>query len=182
MAEQSANSNQQVIVIGLVVVAVLLAAIVGVMLYQNSKVPAPDAAAVQQQQQAQAPAGGGTQGQQQTAPVDPKKAVKLPASITPKQWVEEYYTAADKGDYATAVKHLPADKQATTTPQSLKDQLAGYGITGFEVTDAQTQGNTTKVVATQKTKQYGTFENTWTFQKVGNEWAIVGKAVTGMSQ
>lgn len=187
MAEERVQNNQQTIVIALVVVAVALVGIVGFLMYQQSQnaLPAPTATsqgAVETPAGQMPPAGGAAAGgaAAPAAPVDPGKATKVDAGTTPEEWVKAYYTATEEGDFAAAVKHLPADKQANTTPESLKEQLAGYGITGFKISKASEQGDTATVVVDQTTKSFGTFENTWTFQKDGETWVVASKAVTGM--
>ena len=172
------ENQQKTIVIGLGVVVVLLVGIIGVMMYQQS-VAVPEPSVNGAAQSAPAPAGG-EQPAAQPAPVDPASAVKLPEGTTPEQWVDEYYAACDKGDYETAVSRLPADKQAGTTPEALGEQLAGYGITGYSITSATEEGDAAVVVVDQTTDSFGTFENTWQFQKDGDGWIVVSKAVTGM--
>ncbi|MBI5230879.1 MAG: hypothetical protein HY876_01815 [Coriobacteriales bacterium] len=181
--EHGQQNNQQTIMIALVAVVVLLVAALGFMIFrtnQQNALPAPTGQAPAQT--APTGMGGQTGGQSATPaePVDPSKATKVKAGTSPEEWVNEYYTACDKGDYKAAVSHLPADKQASTTPESLKEQLAGYGITGYKVLSAKTTGDQTTVDAEQTTKSFGTFVNTWTFQKDGQSWVVVSKAVTGM--
>jgi hypothetical protein len=111
---------------------------------------------------------------------DPASATKVPAGTTPEKYVDEYYAAVMKKDYKTAFAHLPADKQAGSSPDALKQQIEGYGITGYKVTSATQQGDQFSVNADQVTSSYGTFANTWVFVKDGNVWLVQSKAVTGM--
>jgi hypothetical protein len=197
MTDQTATpSNQNTIVIALVGIAVVLAAIVGYMLWQQSSAlpPAQPAQQVPADSQGIAPTDGGQGGAAPGAeagaagagapteapPIDPASAVALPEGTSPEQWVTEYYEATENGDFQTAVSHLPADKQASTTPEGLQEQLAGYGITGFSVVSATEEGDQAVVVVDQTTNSFGTFENTWTFAKTDGGWVIASKAVTGM--
>jgi hypothetical protein len=194
MSDQTAtSSNQNTIVIALVGIAVVLAAVVGYMLWQQANALPPAQPAAQQtpaDAQGAAPADAG-QGDAATGadagasteapPIDPATAVALPEGTSPEQWVTEYYEATESGDFAAAVQHLPADKQAQTTPESLEEQLAGYGISGFSVVSATEEGDKATVVVDQTTNSFGTFENTWTFVKADDgAWVVSTKAVTGM--
>ena len=85
-----------------------------------------------------------------------------------------------KGDWQAAFDALPADKKAGNSPDALKEQVTGYGIEGYKVTAATTEGDTAIVKVDQVTGAYGTFENTWTFAKKDGEWFVASKAVTGM--
>ena len=195
------SQNQKYLVIGLAVVALVLAGVVAwlVLGSNNSGNPASpattDLGAAQQQGQVPAgqpstataggapagsPMGGAAAAPQAPANFDPKSATKVPAGSDPKKFVDEYYAAVMKKDYATAFKHLPADKQTGSNPDALKQQIEGYGITGYEITGASQQGDQYSVAADQKTSSYGTFSNTWVFVKNGNVWVLQSKAVTGM--
>lgn len=185
MSEKTQNS-QQTLIIGLVVIAALLAAIVGVLIYQQSTaIPAPT---VQDQGQVGQPtgsgggttAGGTTSGDSGQAAFDPKAATKVPKGTEPEAFVAEYYAASDKGDWQTAFEKLPNDKKAGNSPDQLKQQVTGYGIKSSKVTGSQVQGDKATVTAEQVTAQYGTFVNTWTFVKKDGVWLVESKAVTGM--
>lgn len=184
MSEQAQSNTQQTLVIGLVVIAALLAAIVGVIIWQQTStnaLPSPNVNAQPADPAAQPPAGMGGMGQQPAAAeFDPASATKLAKGVEPEQFVTEYYSACDKGDWETAFKHLPAAKQVNNSPDALKEQVTGYGIKGFEVTSAKVEGDKATVIVDQVTGQYGTFENTWTFVQVDGQWLVENKAVTGM--
>jgi cell division protein FtsN len=182
MSEQVQNPNQQTIVIGLLVIAALLAAIVGVLVYQQSQansIPAPSA-------QGTAPQASGDQmppsgmGSQPAADFDPSQATKVPAGTEPEAFVKDYYEACDKGDWQAAFDALPTAKKAGNSPEALKEQVSGYGIKSFKVTNATVEGDKATVIVDQETGQYGTFENTWTFVKKDGAWLVESKAVTGM--
>lgn len=183
MSEKTQNS-QQTLVIGLVVIAALLAAIVGVLIYQQSNaIPQPTAQPSQTtptQPTGQTGQTGQTPQTGEPAAFDPKAATKVPKGIEPEEYVQIYYEACEKGDWKKAFDMLPNDKKAGNSPDALKQQVSGYGIKGFKVTGAQVQGDKASVNAEQQTAQYGTFVNTWTFVKKGGVWLVESKAVTGM--
>jgi hypothetical protein len=191
------SQNQKYLVIGLAVVALVLAGVVAwLVLGSNNSADTASTttpAATAADQQAQLPAGhpsttstaggatGGTAAAGQApATFDPKTATKVPAGSDPKKFVDEYYAAVMAKDYATAFKHLPADKQTGSSPDALKQQIEGYGITGYTITAAAQQGDQYSVNADQVTSSYGTFANTWVFVKNGDVWVLQSKAVTGM--
>jgi hypothetical protein len=194
MSEQVNSNNQQTIVIGLIVIAALLAAIVGVLVYQTAKagqLPEPTVSGATQQTGATpqtsatgtaGTTGQTTMGQTQAAEFDAKTATKLPAGTTPEQWVSIYYKACETGDWQKAYDALPTSKKEGQTPEGLKEQVMGYGIKSFKITSAVTSGDKATVKADQITGQYGTFENTWTFVKKSGVWLVESKAVTGMKQ
>ncbi|MDZ4168433.1 MAG: hypothetical protein U1E26_02090 [Coriobacteriia bacterium] len=192
MTEQTQSSNQQTIVIGLVVIAALLAVIVGVLVYQQTQnaIPAPtvqsaptgaagDAAG--QQMPPTGMGGAAMGGSAAPAEFDPKTATAVPEGTEPEAFVEGYYKACEDGDWTGAFDALPVDKKAGNSPDALKEQVSGYGIKGFKITGATTEGDKSIVKVEQVTGQYGTFENTWTFVK-GDKgvWLVESKAVTGM--
>jgi len=202
MSDQT--STNRTVVIGLVVVAVLLAATAGALIWRQNNQPVPQAAsgvpsqeAITGKPAAQAPATaqGGTTGAPSGMPggmpgasggaaapaeVDPASATKVPKGTEPEAFVKAYYEACAADDWETAFKSLPADKQAGSSPDSLKEQVSGYGVKSYEVTGATTEGDNTLVKVDQVTGSYGTFENTWTFVKKDGTWYVANKAVTGM--
>lgn len=184
MSEQT--QNNQMLVMGLVVIAVLLAAIAGVIIYkQNTSLPPVTAPATSANTPATGASTGGTTGgatgqQTPAAPVDPKSATKVPNGTTPEAFVKAYYEECQKGDWQAAFDKLPAAKKQGNSPDALKEQVSGYGIKSASVTGAQTQGDKMQVTAEQVTSSYGTFVNTWTFEKKGGVWYAADKAVTGM--
>jgi hypothetical protein len=182
MAEQkSGGLDQQTLMYILIGVVVVLVAVVGFMFYQNSQ-PKTDLAATTQGTAAQpsATTSGAAQapaGMPQTAPaaapVDPKTSTKV--TTTPKDWVNTYYSAAVKGDWATAYKMLPAANRAQADESSFAQTQQGYGIKGFKMGAVTEQGNKSTVTATLETASFGNFSNQWTFEKVGGTWYVAGK-------
>lgn len=184
MSEQATGNSQQTLVIGLVVIAALLAAIVGVIIYQQSSANSLPQPTGQTAPAATDPAASGAPaGMGQSAPAaefDAKTATKVAKGVEPEAWVTEYYEACEKDDWAAAFDRLPAAKKANNSPEALKEQVSGYGIEGYKVTSAKVEGDKATVIVDQVTGQYGTFENTWSFVKVDGEWLVENKAVTGM--
>ena len=173
------------VVIALIVAVVVLAAGLGYVIWKNnSSVPAVGDVSTGSNTAttATSTAGAGTGTGTSIVPTDfdAKTATEVPSGTTPEKWVDEYYAAADKGDWATAFKHLPSAKQTGSSPDALKQQVAGYGVTGYKITSATEQGDQATVTVDQETSQYGTFQNTWVFKKQGSTWVVAGKAVTGM--
>jgi hypothetical protein len=179
MSTQTQSNNQQIIVIGLIVIAALLAGIVGVIVYQQTRaIPATTADATQTQTQTPQ-----TNTQSPATPAgdfDPKAATKVPKGTDPEAYVKAYYTACDKGDWQAAFDALPTAKKANNSPDALKQQVTGYGIKSFAITDSKVEGDKATVTVDQVTGQYGTFVNTWTFVKKDGTWLVESKAVTGM--
>jgi hypothetical protein len=191
--DQNTRTGANPIVIVLVVAVVVLAAGLGYVIWKGNdngavtEIPANSTTSQLAGQSSgtttDAAAGtAGTTGGSTAAPADfdPASATKVPEGTTPEQWVTEYYTAADGGDWETAFNHLPAAKQAGSSPQALQEQVAGYGVVGFTVVSATEEGDKATVIVDQETGQYGTFENTWVFVKDGGAWLVQSKAVTGM--
>jgi hypothetical protein len=174
------------VVIALVVVVVLLVGGLGYVIWHNSQaLPAPTATVNSSSNTAASTTAtsSASTGAASLVPADfdAKSATKLPSGTTPEKWVDEYYAAADKGDWQTAFDHLPTLKQKDyATADGLKQQVASYGVVGYKITSATEQGDQATVTVDQETSQYGTFENTWIFQKSGSTWVVAGKAVTGM--
>jgi hypothetical protein len=118
----------------------------------------------------------------QEIPFDEATAVKIPKDMTPKQWVEAYYKACDDGEWKVAQEHLPAAKQQVTTPEALKAQLEGYGITGHKIIDEREEGDTLQISADQETANYGSFTSVWVFIKSNDgQWLLKNKAVATMN-
>jgi len=183
MSEQTQNNPQQMIVIGLVVVAVLLAAIVGVLVYQQStKVPAPTATGTA----VTPPAGtaGGTQmppvtGGTTPAEFDAKTATKVPEGQTPEDLIKAYHQAVIDGKYEEAYKMLPVDKQQSYgDAKAYGDQVKAYGITSYEMQPPVESGDTITISATQVTPQMP-IAYTWTFKKVGDTWYVASRTMGG---
>ena len=194
---ETPRTSTNPIIIVLVVAVVVLAAGLGYMVWKgssNDAVTEIPASSPTLQGNAQQPAATGSDSSASSAmggatgaasgevpgDFDPATGTQVPAGTTPEQWVNAYYDAAGKGDWETAFNHLPAAKQAGSSPDALKQQVEGYDVTGFTVVSANEEGDKATVVVDQQTGQYGTFVNTWVFVKNNGEWVVASKAVTGM--
>lgn len=182
------ESTQKQIVIGLVVIAALLAAIVGVLIWQNSStnVPAPSANATDtgatQDPASTATSGTGMPGGTPTADAefDPKTAPKVANGQTPEEYVKAYYQLCQDGKYADAYKMLPTATQAYyQNAAGFETTLKGYGITGFSVQPQAEAGDSITVVGAQSA-QGMEFPYTWTFVKGdGGAWLVKSRAMGG---
>jgi hypothetical protein len=187
MSDQTQSNNSQTIVIALVVVAVLLAALVGVLVYQQSQASklatlgavTPDQGAATQPPAGMgsgtgAPAAGG-----EAAPFDAKTATKVPAGTTPEAFLKAYHAAVVAGKYDEAYKMLPLDKQKSYgDANSYASQVKGYGITGYKLGKVTETGDSATAV--------GLMENpampityTWKFKKVGDTWYVESRTMGG---
>jgi len=182
MSEQTQNTNQMV-VIGLAVVAVLLAAIAGILVWQQSQaaqIPVPaSTAAPATAGGVQAPAGMG--GANAVTPVefDAKTATKVPDGMTPVDFVKAYHEAVKAGDFEAAYKMLPLEKQQSYgDAKAYGDQVKAYGITGYEMGEPVEEGDTFTVDATQVTPQMP-IGYTWTLKKVGDSWYCASRTMAG---
>ena len=184
MSEQT-QSNNQTVVIALVVIAVLLAAIVGVLIYQQSQsaklatVGAAPSASTDAGTAAQAPAGmnAGT-----TTAFDAKTATKVPAGMTPAQLVKAYNEDVIAGKYADAYKLLPLDTKTNYGDvTAYGTQLKGYGITSYKIGTPAENGDTVTIAAEQVTPQMP-ITYTWTFKKVGSQWYVASRVMGGTVQ
>jgi hypothetical protein len=186
-------TKQKQLMVALAVVAILLAVIIIVIVQSSppgSTVPtgAPGTTATSTEQSATPSTGSmGADGSAvaangQEVPFDESTAVKVPPESTPRAWVEEYYRACEESQWELAWQHLPATKQQVTSPEALKVQLEGYGITGYKITNEQESGNALEISADQETANYGTFTSIWEFVKSAEgEWLVKNKAVASMN-
>ncbi len=184
------ESSQKQIVIGLVVIAALLAAIVGVLIWQSNSnaVPAPTANATDTS--ATDPAAsttasgtgmpGGTPPSATDAEFDPATAPAVASGQTPEEYVKTYYQACQDGKYAEAYKMLPTATQAYYQNEAgFESTLKGYGVTGFTVQPQAEAGDAITVVGAQAA-QGMEFPYTWTFVKGDNgTWLVKSRAMGG---
>lgn len=177
MSEQT-NSNQQTVVLALVVIAVLLAAIVGVLIWKQTDTAsvATPAAPADGGTAAQAPTG---MGQAPATEFDPAKAPKVPAGTEPEAYVKEYYQLCQDGKYDQAYKMLPVDTQSYYgNTEQFKSTLEGYGITGFEVKAGTSTDSEVQVIGIQEA-QGMSFAYTWTLVKEGDTWLVKSRVMGG---
>lgn len=178
---QETQSNQQMIVIALVVIAVLLAAIVGVVIWQQTQaanqLPAPTATGAPT---TTAPAA--TAPTTASGPFDPKTATKVPKGMTPEQMLKAYGDAILGNKYADAYKMLPLDKQQSYGDSAAYEaQVKAYGITKFNMGKPATNGDSVSIVSEQVTPQMP-ITYTWTFKKVGDQWYVESRTMGGAVQ
>lgn len=190
MSDQTKNNNQMV-VIGLAVVAVLLAAIVGVLVWQqsNSALPAPtattdtstDAASTSATTTDSATSGMTGTTSTEDVEFDVETATKVPDGQTPEEFVKAYHEAVAAGDYAKAYEMLPlAKQQSYGSADAYESQVSAYGITGYTMEDPVENGDdSVSIVATQETPQMN-ISYTWTFKKVDGNWYCASREMAGM--
>src|SRR5665648_558187 len=109
---------------------------------------------------------------------DPATATRLSEGETPEQFVEAYFTSLVDGNYEDAYNRLPAAKKAAQDLTSFSDQIAGYGITGYQMGATTVEGEDTKVTCSAVTSA-GNFEYIWTFTQVDGEWVVKGRVRGG---
>jgi len=187
---ENTQSNNQPIVIALVVVAVLLAALVGVLIYQQSKAAqlaqlgTPTAATEAPAATGQAPAGmggatTGATGAEGGAAFDAKTATVVPAGQTPEEFLKAYNEAIIAGQFDAAYKMLPLDKQKSYgDAKSYASQVKGYGITGYKLGKATENGDTTSIATLQENPAMPV-TYTWNFKKVGDTWYVESRVMGG---
>lgn len=180
------ETTQKQIVIGLVVIAALLAAIVGVLIWQNSSnaIPAPSANAADTSGAATTadPAAptGDPNAPAPAAEFDPATAPKVASDQTPEEYVKTYYQACQDGKFADAYKMLPTATQAYYQNEAgFESTIKGYGITGFTVQPQAEAGENITVVGAQEA-QGMEFPYTWTFVKgADGSWLVQSRAMGG---
>ncbi len=164
---QPAFGQKQVMLL-LVVVAVLLAAIVGVLVFQNMNSPAIPSAegTVPPPTGAQPPAGmPGAGAQAPAVEFDPATAPAVPEGQTPSDYVTAYYEACAAKEYDTAFGLLPvASQQYYGDASAFAATLESYGVTEFRVDAPVENGDTVSVVGWQEA-QGMSFGYEWTFVK-----------------
>ncbi len=169
-------SNNKMLVALLGVVAVLLAVIVGILIFKSpSAATAPvtsNPAATNPTPQPTTPAG----------PFDPARATKVPAGMSPAAFVENYFKAIVKADYATAYNMLPVDKkQSYGSADAFGTQLKSYKASGYTMGKTSTSGKDVTVEATLKTPS-APFGYTWTLEKYNNGYVVKSRTLSGMGQ
>lgn len=187
---QSAFSNKQT-TIALVAVAVLLAAIIGVIVWQNSRadsgggatasVPVDPTAAVMGTQQGAVPGMPPGMGSQSTpAQFDPATAPVVPEGMTPAEFVYSYYEACAAEEYERAFTLLPVATQTTYgDAATFAKTLEGYGITSFSVDPPVETAETYSVVGWQ-VAQGMSFGYEWVFVKGdAGEWLLQSRTMAG---
>ena len=193
MSEDTQSTNQQTIVIALVVIAVLLAAIVGVVIWQANEaantLPSPTAT-----NGAVVPSAAGTGTAPSSSEVvkpatsggagsfDTKTATKVPKGMSPEEMLKAYGEAILGNKYADAYKMLPLDKQQSYGDSAAYEaQVKGYGITKFNMGKPVVDGDAVTIVSEQVTPQMP-ITYTWSFKKVGSTWYVESRTMGGSLQ
>lgn len=179
---QPAIGQKQTTVLLLVMVA-LLAAIVAVLVWQNSRpaTPAPISSAMPADTGLTAgmpPANMGTPSA--PAEFDPATAPVVPAGVTPEEYVLDYYESCAAKDYEKAFTLLPAATQQNYgTAASFEQTLEGYGIAGFSV-DPPVEGDGTVSVVGYQEAQGMTFAYEWKFVEGDDgQWLVASRTMAG---
>lgn len=170
------TQNKQVTIL-LAVVAALLAAIIGLLVWQNTRIPEPDPNAVSSQQPTSADPAASSAVPAAGADFDPETAPVVPADQTPEQYVTAYYETCQSGDYDSAFVMLPTATQAYYGDSTgFATTLQGYGVTGFAVQpQTEVDADTITVVGAQDA-QGMSFPYTWTFVKSDDgSWLCAGR-------
>ena len=190
MSEQTQSNNSQTIVIALVVVAVLLAALVGVLVYQQSQAAKLATLGAVTPDQAGGFPESRRHGRRERAarlartgaeagPFDAKTATKVPAGTTPEAFLKAYHAAVVAGKYDEAYKMLPLDKQKSYgDANSYASQVKGYGITGYKLSKVTESGDSATAVGTQENPAMP-ITYTWNFKKVGDTWYVESRTMGG---
>ena len=181
MSDNTQSGNQQTIVIALVVIAVLLAAIVGVVIWQQSnaaQLPSPASIG----STSPAPGTSATTPAPSTAaagPFDAKTATKVPAGMTPEVLVKTYNEDIIAGKFDAAYALLPLDKQQSYgSAKAYADQVKAYGITSYDMGKPVASADKVEIAATQVTPQMP-ITYTWSFKKVGGQWFVASRNMGG---
>ena len=172
-----AGPNKIVYILLGVIVVLLIGVVAAIALQGPAKTASPTAAAPTAP--AATPPTGMTTATEDT--FDPATATRVPAGETPEVFVETYFKDLVSKNYEDAYNRLPAAKKAAQDLQSFSDQIAGYGITGYEMGATTTVGEDTKVTCSAVTSA-GNFAYDWTFTKVDGEWVVKARVLGGMGQ
>jgi len=176
---ESALGQKQVTIL-LAVAAVLLAAIIGILIWQNSSSSSPSSAAQAPSgtPTAQQPTGMGAQAPE--VEFDPATAPAVPEGQTPAEYLTAYYEACANGDYQTAFDMLPvASQQYYGDVAAFEQTLKSYGITEYSVDEPTESGDTVSVVGWQ-VAQGMTFGYEWTFVKADDgTWRVKSRTMAG---
>lgn len=173
-----AGPNKIVYILLGVIVVLLIGVVAAIALQGPAKTATPTAAAPTGSTTTTAPAGMMTATPET---FDPATATRVPKGETPEQFVETYFKDLVEKKYEDAYNRLPAAKKASQDLASFSDQIAGYGITGYEMGATTTEGADTQVTCSAVTSA-GNFAYNWTFTKVDGEWVVKARVLGGMGQ
>lgn len=175
---ESAVGNKQVTIL-IAIAVVLVAAVVGIIVWQNSQASRTAVAPVQTSgMPVQQPAAMG--GQAPEVEFDPATAPAVPQGQTPLEYLQSYYKACEANDYATAFKMLPvASQKYYVDAAGFEETLRNYGISEFSVDEPVENGDTVSIIGWQ-VAQGMTFGYEWTFVKADDgTWRVKSRTMAG---
>jgi hypothetical protein len=171
MAEN--NTNRTVMILAAAVV-VLLVAFIGVVMLTLNGNNGQTAQTGTNTPVASAPTSTTQQGMSSSASgFDAATATKVPASMTPKQFVSTYYQDILDKKWDAAFKMQPAASQQGQTVagfQQTQEQM--YGMTAFTIFSDVSSSTDATVVARQDLGTNGIWNTTWTFVKANGTWLV----------
>jgi len=116
---------------------------------------------------------------------DPARATKVPKGMSLSQYVNKYYAALKRGDFASAYAMIPASKKQSVALKLFKQAKTAQRVVGFTVTneDKSTEAATVQTTVTLQidapTNNGSTYVDGtqldlfWHFQKSGSDWYAV---------
>jgi hypothetical protein len=174
---QSALGQKQITIL-LAVAAILLAAVIGILIWQNSNSSTTPPVVLSTDATAQPPTGMGAQVPE--VDFDPATAPAVPEGQTPLEYLTGYYEACAAKEYDTAYGLLPvASQQYYGDAASFEQTLEGYGISEFSVDEPLESGDSVSIVGWQ-VAQGMTFGYEWTFVKADDgTWRVKSRTMAG---
>ncbi len=173
-----AGPNKTVVAL-LAVVVVLLVVIIAIVVLQKPATPSVTDTSSTSSGTSSSSTGAMPSTPATDVPFDKATATKVAAGKTPEQHVKAYFEAVISGDYATAYKLLPLDKQTAQDEATFAEQLKGYGVQSYKIDDVKTTDTGAEITATA-TMAGGDFQYLWTFVKDGDTWYLKSRTLPGM--
>jgi len=116
-----------------------------------------------------------------SAEFDAATATQVPEDMTPEEYVAAYYQAILDQEWETAFAMQPATSQEGQTAADFQSTQEMYGMTAFAIEDAQDDGETAVVTASQDLGANGIWAAQWTFVMYDGTWVVQSRAV-GMAE
>lgn len=176
---ESALGQRQVTIL-LAVAAVLLAAVIGILIWQNADSSTTSTATMTTGDTPAVQTPTGTGAQVPEVEFDPATAPAVPEGQTPSEYLTAYYEACATKDYAAAYSMLPvASQQYYGDVTAFEQTLEGYGISEYSVDAPVESGDTVTVVGWQ-VAQGMTFGYEWAFVKADDgTWRVKSRTMAG---
>jgi len=174
-----AGPNKIVYILLGVIIVLLIGVVAAIALQGPAKTGTPTATTPTAPAGTQTPPAG--MGTATAENFDPATATRVPEGETLEVFVETYFKDLVDKKYEDAYNRLPASKKASQDLKSFSDQIAGYGITGYEMGATTVEGEDTTVVCSAVTSA-GNFEYKWTFTQVDGAWVVKARVLGGMGQ